>query len=135
MLVRLFWPKCWHFADKSDKASMDGLWVEATREEAESEILWRLSPEQQEKSHREAATDWYAREIGNPSRPYCYLVAHDLSSIIPFNCRYPVHQMWNAYSPFGQFETFSFSKLEELKNLVVPRKVIWIGVQGETKSG
>lgn len=128
MLLRMFWPECREFHPREPVRLLDGLWVEATREEAEAEILPRLAPEAVAISHRAASADWYARMIGDPPRPYCYLVAEDLSVILPQNCRFPVHQLWNAYSPFGEFEAFDFSRLEEIRHFAPPSRIRWLGI-------
>jgi hypothetical protein len=41
-----------------------------------------------------------AQRLGTPPRPFCFLVARDLSFVEPRPVHYPFHQLWNAYSPF-----------------------------------
>lgn len=134
MRVRLFWPSCDLFDVGKSGTFMDAYWVEATREEAEADILPRLNQELQVKSHQEAVDDKFAKQNGNPPRPYCYVVTKDLSNIIPFNCRYPFHQLWNAYSPFGRFQPFLFTRLEELMDFAVPAEIDWLGLHTKPDS-
>jgi hypothetical protein len=81
--------------------SMDCFWVEATHEEAIQSVFPMLSPELQLESEQLAVRcERLAEEISQPPRPFCFLVARDLSSIDPFEVHYPFHQFWGAYSPF-----------------------------------
>jgi len=101
MLILFFWRDCGYRGKKWGTEPLDAFWVEATQEEAENDVFPRLPPTTIVES-RELAEHFkeVAELMGNPTRPFCFLVARDLSSIDPFTAHYPIHQMWNAYSPF-----------------------------------
>ena len=97
---------------------MDAFWVEATREEAVQWIIPRLTVEQRAESEEWASEcPCLAQQISQPPRPYCYLVARDLSSIDPFVVHYPFHQSWNAYSPFRSISVRTIASLDELEGI------------------
>ena len=106
MIVRWFWRGS-NFRGKEWGAStIDDFWVEVAREEAVNEVFPKLLPAEIEES-REFADQFLhvAEEIGKPTRPYCCLVARDLSTIDPFHIHYPFHQLWNASSPSEEMPT------------------------------
>lgn len=100
---------------------MDAFWVEATEDEAGACIFPLMQPQQIAES-RQLAEKWsrLAERLGNPARPYCFLVARDLSSIVPFHPHYPFHQLWNAYSPFKSMPEMTITDLTELHGIVLP---------------
>jgi hypothetical protein len=108
---------------------MDAFWVEATAEEAEANVFPRLQPQQVAESQRVAeqhidlaehfASREAARGVPAPPRPFCFLVARDLSTIDPFHIHYPVHQLWNAYSPFRKMPEREIAGLEDLASIDV----------------
>ena len=101
MLIRTFWRSCTHRNNTWSAEPVDAFWVEVTREEALAHIFPLLGPEQIEESEQTVRRDGGAAALlGHPNRPYCFLVARDLSPIDAFAPHYPVHPMWNAYSPF-----------------------------------
>ncbi|WP_338421229.1 NADAR family protein [Nostoc parmelioides] len=112
MIIRVYWPQ----RDCHNKTEpIDSFWVEATDEEAQKAIFPFLTPEVIEQSKTHARNgEIIASQIGNPPRPYCFLVAQDLSTIDPFDVHYPFHQMWGAYSPFRELAEFHINTLEEL---------------------
>lgn len=61
-----------------------------------------------------------AEDLGRPARPFCFLVARDLSLIEPHPVHYPFHQLWNAYSHFREMPERSIDELTELKELDCP---------------
>ena len=61
-----------------------------------------------------------AESLGCPARAFCFLIARDLSTIDPFPVHYPVHQLWNAYSPFELMPARVVTRLEELRSLELP---------------
>ena len=78
---------------------MDAFWVEATKEEAMTEIFPGLQPNEIEESQKFSEQNiLLADKLGGPARPYCFLVARDLTTTDPFPVHYPFHQMWNGYS-------------------------------------
>ena len=100
---------------------MDAFWVEATREEAVNEVFPKLQPAEIKESQTFADQFIHlAEELGRSARPFCFLVARDLSTIDPFHANYPFHQMWNAYSPFEEIEAVIIQSLEEVRILVLP---------------
>ena len=124
MLIRWFWRDC-DFSDKQWGAKpMDAFWVETTQEEAETSVFPHLQPTTISQSRGLAESSTYmAREMGNPSHLFCFLVARDLSSIDPFEAHYPIHQLWNAYSPFESMpQQIVVASLEELQKLDLPSR-------------
>ena len=99
---------------------MDCFWVEATHEEAIESVFPLLSREL-ELELEELATECedLAKSISQPPRPFCFLVARDLSCIDPFEVHYPFHQLWNAYSPFRSLPDRSITSLDELAEILV----------------
>ncbi|MBD1925983.1 hypothetical protein H6F74_06750 [Trichocoleus sp. FACHB-90] len=113
MLVRLYWPQR---NSQSGATPVNSFWVEATYEEAEKAIFPFLTPDAIKKSETYAKRGQkIAAQIGSPPKPYCFLVAKDLSSIYPFHVHYPFSPMWNAYSPFEQFSESHIETLEQLR--------------------
>lgn len=124
MLVRLYWLQCKYRNFQSGSTPVNSFWVEATYEEAEKAIFPLLTPEAIEKSKAHARRGQeIAAQISSPPKPYCFLVAKDLSSIDPFHVHYPFSSMWGAYSPFEKFSECYIETLEELKNLVPFKKL------------
>jgi hypothetical protein len=110
--------------------------VEATLEEAAAHVYPRLTEAQRERAERNARRGWgFASSIGDPPRPYCFLVADDLSSVDPHYSRYPCHQFWAAYSPFGEFADRWIETLEDLRTLDLPKEINWIGILNYEKYG
>jgi len=116
MIIRVYWPQR---GDRNETEPIDAFWVEATYEEAEKAIFPFLAPEAIERSKTHAKEgESIASQIGNSLRPYCFLVAQDLSTIEPCNVHYPFHHMWNGYSPFKELPECHINTLEELKTFV-----------------
>lgn len=94
---------------------------DASRQEAELIVFPAITPEMQEKSVQLAQRfAGVAKDMGNPQYPYCFLVDRDLSTIEPFAPHYPIHQLWNAYSPFETMPLREISRLDELKAIQLP---------------
>ncbi|MEP0812705.1 hypothetical protein [Coleofasciculus sp. FACHB-SPT9] len=124
MLVRLYWSQCEYRNFQWGATPVDSFWVEATYEEAEKAIFPFVTPEAIEKSKNYAKRGQeIAAQISNPPKPYCFLVAKDLSSIAPFDVHYPFSSMWNGYSPFEEFSECHIETLEQLKNLALCKKL------------
>ncbi len=120
MVVRSYWPSCDYRHKEWGASPIDAFWVEATREEAMQSIFPMLSHELQLESERLAAQCvGLAEEIAQPPRPFCFLVARDLSSIDPFQVHYPFHQLWNAYSPFRAIPERTITSLRELAGISI----------------
>jgi hypothetical protein len=84
MIIRVYWTQCNYHKLQSGNESMDSFWVEATYEEATTGIFPFLKTEAIAKSTTYAQDgEILASQIGNQSRPYCFLVAQDLSMIEP----------------------------------------------------
>lgn len=120
MRIRWYWQNC----DKWSREPVMALWVEATQEEAEIYIFPSLESSKviDSKNLAEQFKE-LAAHMGNPARPFCFLVAQDLSSIEPFPVHYPIHQLWNAYSPFDEIPEITITSLDELRNLVLPSAI------------
>jgi hypothetical protein len=118
MIVRCFWPKCDFRNGEWGATRIDAFWVEATRDEAIQAVFPLLSSEAQARSmgFSSECSD-LAEKIAQPPRPFCFLVAKDLSSIDPFHVHYPFHQLWNADSPFRAIAERLISSLDELVDL------------------
>jgi len=116
MLVRWFWPASHASEDKAH-----AFWVEATQAEAEAAIFPHLSADVIAESRRLAKEcAGIAKHLGDPPRPFCFLVARDLGHINPYVVHYPFHQLWNAYSPFREMPEQHIAGLEELRELECP---------------
>jgi hypothetical protein len=121
MLVRLVWRDCGYRGKRWGAEPIDAFWVEATAEEAEAEVFPLLRPEQVAESRKRSEEGRsIADRIGSPARPFCFLVARDLSTIAPFHVHYPFSPMWNAYSPFRPMPECWISRLEEVAGLSLP---------------
>ena len=120
MLVRFFWRNC----DLYGLCHGDALWVEATASEAESEVFPHLSEEAISESRKLAKKSGHlaASLMGRPDLTFCFLVSKDLSFIHPFHVHYPVHQLWNAYSPFRTMPDINVKTLGELSEIHVPQE-------------
>lgn len=137
MRIRLFWPKC-DFRNRSKGTEpRDAYWVEATPDEARTYVFPHLTAEQQARSEQEAKRSWdWASFEGDPPRAFCFLVADDLSTIVPYFARYPVHQFWDAYStPFASFEERWIQSLDEILTMEAPRKVEYWSIPNQEKYG
>jgi len=126
MLIRCLWRNC-DYRDKEWGATpIDSFWIEATHEEAKAAVFPYLSPAAIGESHEFAERGKHiAEQIGNPARPYCFLVARDLSSIDPFHVHYPFHQLWGAYSPFETIPELHIEALEKLEDIALPVRTIF----------
>lgn len=117
MIIRYYWPN-YENRPSARCEPVDAFWVEATAEEVAVAIFPYLSNGQKESSEREVQHFGHiAKEVGDPPRPYCFLVAKDLRSIDPHPVHYPFHHGWNAYSPFRYIGTHEISNLEQLSAL------------------
>lgn len=124
MLVRFFWRNCNNLGRKWGAGCKDAFWIEATEEEAEMHVYPYLPPPAIEESRNVAEQYMSIAELigGNPIRPFCFLVARDVSSIDPYHVHYPFHQLWNGYSPFEMMPEMIIESLEELRNIELPPK-------------
>lgn len=121
MMVRIYWRNCSLTTKSQDLVQVDAFWVEATHHEANSCIFPFLLPEQIEKSKRLALQfENVALDMGNPEHLFCFLVARDLSFIEPMEPHYPIHQLWNGYSPFESMPTEIIDCLESLGTMPLP---------------
>jgi hypothetical protein len=120
MIVRRVWPSC-DFRQKTWEATLiDAFWVEATHEEAIQSVFPLLSRELElESEELGAECEDLAETISQPPRPFCFLVARDLSSIDPYEAHYPVHQLWNAYSPFRSLPDRTITSLHDLAEISI----------------
>jgi len=118
MLVRYCWPSCDYWKKKWGASPIDAFWVEATQEEAIQSVFPLLSQEARLESEELASQSAsLAAQISQPLRPFCFLVARDLSTIDPFVVHYPFHHMWNAYSPFRSIPERTISCLDQLSDV------------------
>jgi hypothetical protein len=123
MIICYFWRDCYYRGKEWVAKPADAFWVEATQEEAETSVFPRLQPAAIIESRELVERDRdLATEMGDHARPFCFLVSRDLSSIDPFHVHYPVHPMWNAYSPFELMPGKEITCLEELQKLELPLK-------------
>ena len=123
MVVRCYWRDCDLRGGEWGAPPIDAFWVEATLQEAEFAVFPLLSSKAVEESRRLAAEfKELAEELATPARPFCFLVPRDLSAIDPFHVHYPIHQLWDAYSPFRSMSAMNIDELAELKNIVLPSR-------------
>ena len=123
MLIRYFWRDWERRGMKPDSDPVDAFWVEATTDEAEAYVFPLLETVSVRESRRLADEfSTIVEQSSVPLRPFCFLVARDLSSIDPMHAHYPFHHMWNAYSPFEALPTSVIENLQELRTLRVPHK-------------
>ena len=113
MITRFIWRKCDMCADA------DAYWLEASQEEAESLVFPSLAEIAVEQSRRHSEeTGRFAELImGKPGLTFCFLVSRDLKYVLPFHVNYPVHHMWNAYSPFEKIPEKEIRSLEEIRKI------------------
>jgi hypothetical protein len=120
MIVRCFWPACDFRHKQWDARPIDAFWVEATHEEVIQSVLPMLSHELQLESEQLGARGKHmAEQISQLPRPFCFLVARDLSSIDPFEVHYPFHNFWGAFSPFRSIPERTITSLQELAGISV----------------
>lgn len=116
MLIRLFWKNC-------DLCDDDALWVETTKVEAESIIFPRMSAFDTSKSKQLSKETGHMTEVmGRSNLIFCFLVSKDLSYIRPFPVHYPIHNLWNGYSPFEQMPDTNVNNLDELCKIDLPEQ-------------
>ena len=116
MLIRAFWRNC-------DLCRDDALWVEATIVEAESSVFSRLSADDISASRQFAKeTGHMAEAMGRPDLTFCFLVSRDLSFIRPFPVHYPIHNLWNGYSPFEEMPAIDVEDLDALREIGLPEE-------------
>ena len=58
-----------------------------------------------------------AATMGCREHSFCFLVSNDLTFIKPFKAGYPVHQLWNGYSPFEAIEPVKITQLSEIESI------------------
>jgi hypothetical protein len=120
MIVRSVWPSPDYRHKKWEGSPIDAFWVQATHEEAIESVFPLLSRELELESEELAAEcEDLAKTVSQPPRPFCFLVARDLSSIEPFEVHYPVHQSWNAYSRFRSLPARTITSLHELAGISI----------------
>jgi len=120
MLIRTYWPSCDYWSQRSGGPVIDGFWVECTAQEARYDVLPMLEPRQLKDSERFAGEGMrMAESLGDPARPYCFLVARDSSHVTPLQVHYPFANLWNGYSPFRAIAPRHVQKLAELAGIVV----------------
>lgn len=128
MRIRAVWPKCDLPPYVWAAQPLDAYWVEASEAEAIAEVFPYLTP------HLQAASREYglhgesiARALGTPPLPYCFLVASDLSVVVPMQTSYPVSNLWNGESPFEYVPEIKIAKLNELLALQFPSTIVQRG--------
>ena len=121
MLVRLGWPDCnpSRYGIRELSELVDAFWVECTPEEASRLVEPRMSEEDLSSIERVGAHYGWPHLYDGADR-CCFLVARDLSFISAFHAHYPVHQMWNAYSPFREVAATTIETLDQIPALPKP---------------
>lgn len=111
MLIRFKWKNC-------DLCDGDALWLEATEQEAKEQVFPLLNNEAVATSELCAtASKALAELMGRPECTFCFLVSGDIEFIRPFKAGYPVHHLWNGYSPFEEMDPIEVIQLSEIKNI------------------
>lgn len=113
MLIRLIWKD-------SFLCDCDTFWLEASKEEAETLVFPLLDDDAiaQSKEFSEK-TGNFAEMMGKPELTYCYLISRDLDFIRPFHVHYPVHQLWNGYSPFEEIPEITITNMNEIEKIKI----------------
>ena len=114
ILVRFVWENCRLCGGR------DAFWLEATIRGAELHIFPLLNEaliEESKKLSEEAGM--MAKRMGRPERTCCFLASRDLDCIRPFAPHYPVHHMWNAYSPFREIPEVEIAGIHEVTQIQV----------------
>ncbi len=110
MLLRFKWKNC-------DLCDSDGYWLEATEKEAVDHIFPLLNDDTITASKELArGSKVIAATMGYPEHHFCFLISNDITFIQPFKAGYPVHQLWNGYSPFEEMNPTETIQLSEIKN-------------------
>ena len=109
MLIRFIWKDC-------DICSEDAYWLEASEQEAKRHIFPLLDDDDIAQSIKFSENaEHLAEMMGNPEHTFCFLISQDTTFIRPFQVHYPVHQLWNAYSPFEEIDEIEIVDLSEIK--------------------
>jgi hypothetical protein len=123
MRVRCFWRDYRRNRGKTRGSShhIDAFWIEATEEEARTTVFPFLNSGQITESNQ-LAEQWYgiAVKMGDPVCPFCFLIARDLTSVEPFHPHYPIHNLWNGYSPFESMPEISIATLDAILEIALP---------------
>lgn len=111
MLIRFKWKDC-------DLCGADAFWLETTEQEAREQVFPLLNNETIAASEQLAKeSEAFAAAMECPERTFCFLVSGDLTLIHPFKALYPIHQLWNGYSPFEEIDSIEITQLSEIKNI------------------
>jgi hypothetical protein len=120
MKIRYYWPSCDLSCDNRDRVpKVDAYFVECcSQQEVDEKVLPRVSPDKLDEVKRliERYQDFNRSNLSGPTCAH-FLVAKDLTFIVPHTWSYPIANMWNAYSPFDVVEQVEIDSLEELRNL------------------
>lgn len=120
MLTRLVYPNC-DSARHLGLPAIDAFWVEATPAEARRLVFPLLTSEAQAEARECSRRLPRSGVRGCRTRPFCFLVARDLSFVLPFWPAFPFAGMWNAWNPFRAFPRRKIASLSELTTIPCPR--------------
>ena len=117
MLVRLGWPDCYHGDGKSADACQDAYWVECSADE----VLPLLAARTDDPQVPLETLGWgRATPYPMDQQVFCFLIARDGSSIVPFRADYPTSGRWQGRSPFVRVGSFDIRDISELADLPAP---------------
>jgi hypothetical protein len=122
MKIRYCWRSCDLSCDNRDRdPKVDAYFVDCcSQQEVDEKVLPYVPPDKLDEVKRliERYLDCNRSNLSGPTCAH-FLVAKDLTFILPHTWNYPIANMWNAYSPFDVVEQVEIESLEELRNLQV----------------
>lgn len=118
MIVRFINPAIEEDSDQWGCSDDDIFWVECTYTEAREKIIPLLKGDSITATEKQTEQNkFYKLSFSDFICEIDFLVSRTLDVPKPTVLRYPVHQMWNAYSPFYIFPKVEITNLNELAQL------------------
>ena len=108
MIIPVVWKFCNIRLVGRNYPPVDAYWLICTQEEAEQQVITRLLPEDRQQyidMHNQSCRDYQHR---------FFLVAADLSVILPMPRFFPYSSQWGASNPFRSIVIISILTLEEI---------------------
>jgi len=112
MIIRFMWKNCKNFNEQ------DAYWVECREAEAKEKIFQFLSEDDFKMLDSYGRNAEHLAEfMDNPGYTHCFLISKDATFFQASPVHYPVHQLWNGYSPFRVIDKIEITELSELKDI------------------
>jgi hypothetical protein len=131
MKIRYYWPRCDLSCDNRDREpKVDAYFVEcSSQQEVDEKVLPYVPPDKLDEVKRliERYLDYNRSNLSGPTCAH-FLIAKNLTFILPHTWSYPIANMWNAYSPFDVVEQIEIESLEDLRTLEV-RTITPLGIR------